>query len=66
MKHKKTFVYYYGVKCNGKGLIDAMSGFGLKTPFKKALVTEVVFYDSAQKVYEFISEKMKDDESKIC
>ena len=31
MKHKKT-VHYYGVKFHGKGLVDAMSGFGLKTP----------------------------------
>ena len=32
-KHDKTFVYYngYGVKEHNKGLVDAMSGFGLKT-----------------------------------
>ena len=28
-------------------------------------MTEDVFYDSAQKVYEVISEKMKDNESKV-
>ena len=61
MKHKKTFVYYYGAKGHGKGLVDAMSGFGLKTPLRKAIVTEDVFCDSTQKVYEFISEKMKDE-----
>ena len=38
-----------------------MSGFGLKTSLRKAIVTEDVFCDSAQKVYEFISEKMKDE-----
>ena len=53
--NKKFFVYYYGIKGHGKGLVDAMSGFGLKTPLRKAIVTENVFYDSAQKVYEFIS-----------
>ena len=61
MKHKKTFVYYYDAKGHGKGLVDAMSGFGLKTPLRKAIVTEDVFCDSTQKVYEFISEKMKDE-----
>ena len=65
MKHKKMFVYYYCVKGHGKGLVYAVSGFRLKTPSRKAIVTEDAFYDSAQKVYEFISEKMKDDESKI-
>ena len=42
-----------------------MIGFGLKTPLRKAIVIEDVFYDSAQKVFEFISEKMKRDERKI-
>ena len=65
MKRKKMFVYYYCVKGHGKGLVDAVSGFRLKTPSRRAIVTEDAFCDSAQKVYEFISEKMKDDESKI-
>ena len=40
-------------------------GLGKKKPLRKAIVTEDVFYDSAQKVYEVISEKMKDDKSKV-
>ena len=55
---KKTFVYYYGATGHDKCLLDATSGFGLKTTFRKAIVTEDVFYDSAQKVYELIYEKM--------
>ena len=62
---KKTVIYYYGVKGHGKGLFDAMSGVGLKTPLKKAIVKENSFYDTAENVYEFISEKMKDDDTKI-
>ena len=58
MKHKKTFVYYYGATGHDKCLLVAMSGFGLKTTFRKAIVTEDVFHDSAQKVYELIYEKM--------
>ena len=42
-----------------------MSEFAIKTPLRKAIVTKDVFYDLAQRVYEFISEKVKDDESKI-
>ena len=64
-EYKKTFVYQYGVTGNGKGLVDAMSEFAIKTPLRKAIVTKDVFYDLAQRVYEFISEKVKDDESKI-
>ena len=59
MKYKKTFVYYYGVTGHGKGLVDAMSEFAIKTPLRKSIVTKDVFYDLAQRVYEFISEKMK-------
>lgn len=53
MKHNKTFIHYNGIKYHGKGLVDAMSGFGFKTPLGKAIVTDV-FYDSAQNVHEFI------------
>ena len=42
-----------------------MSGFALKTSLRKAIVTEDIFYDSPQKVYEFLSEKMKVYERKI-
>ena len=44
-----------------KGLVDATSGFCLKTPFRKTMATDVC-YVSAQNVYEFIWEKMKGDE----
>ena len=41
-----------------------MNGFGLKTPLRKAIVTDV-FHDSTQKVYEFNSEKIEGDGRKI-
>ena len=59
IEHKKMFIYYYGVNGHGKRLVDAMSGFGLKTLLQKAIVTEDFFYDSAQKVYKCISEKIQ-------
>ena len=40
-------------------MVDAMSEFAIKTPLRKAIVTKDVFYDLAQRVYEFISEKWK-------
>ena len=39
IKQNKTFIHYYGVKGHVKGLIDAMSGFGFKTPLRKGIVT---------------------------
>ena len=33
----------YDVKDDRKGLVDAISGFGLETPLTKAKVTEDVF-----------------------
>ena len=45
-----------------KGLVDATSGFCLKTPLRKTMATEDVCYVLAQNVYEFIWEKMEGDE----
>ena len=59
MKHSKTFIHYYGIKGHKKDLIDAKSGLSLKTSARKAIVTEDVCHDSAQKVYKFISEKTR-------
>ena len=38
-----SIIIYYGVKGHGKGLVDSMSGFGIKTPLKRAIVTEELF-----------------------
>ena len=61
----KTIICYYGVKGHVKGLVDTMSGFGLKTPLRMAIVTENIFYDTAEKVHEYFQNKMKDDDCKI-
>ena len=60
MSTKKT---YYGVKGHGKGLVDAMSGFGLKTPLRKAIVTENMFYDTALKIYNYFHNKEQEGSS---
>ena len=34
------YIYiYYGAPGHGKGLVDAMSGFGVKGPLRKAVIT---------------------------
>ena len=39
----KTFIIYFGVSGHGKGLVDAMSRFGVKTLMRKAIVTDNYF-----------------------
>ena len=56
---------YYGEKGHGKGLVDAMSGFGLKTPLRNAIVMENVFYDSAEKVHAYFMGKEQEGCKKV-
>ena len=65
IKYNITFIHYYGVRGHAKGLVDAMSGFGLKIPYRNAIVTDNIFCNSAEEIYTFISEKMKDEHNKI-
>ena len=44
---QKTFILYYGVKGHGKGLVDAMSGFGVKTPLRTGIITHDFFSNSS-------------------
>ena len=56
---------YFGVSGHGKGLVDAMSGFGVKSPLRKAVVTEDLHYDSAHDIVSYLQELFKDDPYKI-
>ena len=39
MKTQKMVIVYYGVSGHGKGLVDAMSGFGVKGPLRREVIT---------------------------
>ena len=56
----KTVIAYYGVCGHGKGLVDAMSAFGVKTPLRRAVVTEDLKYSSAQDICDFLIKKFSD------
>ena len=56
----KTIIVYYGVSGHGKGLVDAMSAFGVKTPLRRAVVTENLHYNSADDLRNYLSEKFLD------
>jgi hypothetical protein len=50
---QKTIILYYGVNGHGRGLVDAMSGFGLKTPLRKKIVTHDFYFNTAEELAEF-------------
>ena len=56
---KKTFVVYYGVSGHGKGLVDAMSGFGVKNPIRKVIILENEFFYTSKDIVEYLEKKMK-------
>ena len=36
----RKIIIYYGVRCHKKGLVDAMSGFGVKGPLSNAIIIQ--------------------------
>ena len=58
-------MYCFGVSRHGKGLVDVMSGFVVKDPLRKAVVTEDLHYDSVQDIFSYLQELFKDDPYKI-
>ena len=46
----KIIITYYGASGHGKGLVDAMSGFGVKGPLKKAVINNDFSYRKAEDI----------------
>ena len=40
----QPIILYYDVNEHDKGLVDAISGFGVKTPFRRAIVTDNFYF----------------------
>ena len=55
---------YFGVSGYGKGLVDAMSAFGAKTPLRRAIVTQNFDYTCANDIRCYLDELFKDDDRK--
>ena len=58
-------ILYYGVEGHGKGLVDAMSSFGVKQPIRKEIVTSDFWYRNATELVSFLNKKFMDDATKI-
>ena len=50
----KPVLVYYGVNGHRKGLVDAMSGFGVKTILSRAIVTDDFYYNTDEELCTFL------------
>ena len=53
-KLNKTIIVYYAVSRHGKGLVDTMSGFGVKGSIRRAVVTKNFSFTSAENIYNYL------------
>ena len=63
-KLNKTIIVYYGVSGHGKGLVDAMSGFGVKGAIRRAVVTKNFSFTTAEDIYNYLYNLFEIDEQK--
>ena len=64
-KYERKVIIYYGPSGHGKGLVDAMSAFGLKGPLMKAGLTEDFKYNSSIDIKQLMDKHFLDDEQKL-
>ena len=58
-------IIYYDVSGHGKGLVDAMSAFDVKSPLSRAVLTKNLHYNSAEDIHQYLSDLFKDDKTKF-
>lgn len=64
LQTKKNITICYGIYGHGKGLLDDMSGFVVKSPLCKAVLTKDCTYRSVEDIYDYLSFLFRNDESK--
>ena len=57
-------IVYYDVYGHGKGLVDAMSGFEVKSPFRRAVITSNFSYANSLDIYNYLTETFSNDNKK--
>ena len=63
-KMNKRMITFYGTSGHGKGLVDAMSSFGVKAPIRRAVLTEDFSYRNAQDIYDYLIKLFQHDSKK--
>ena len=62
-KHTKV-ILYYGASGHGKGLVDAMSASGVKSPLTRAVITHNLQYSNAEDVHQYLIDLFQNDANK--
>ena len=57
----KPVIVYYGINGHGRGLVDRMSSFGVKSPLRRAIVTDDCYYESADELVTFLKSLDRDN-----
>ena len=55
VKMQKKIVSIYGTSGHGKRLVNAMSGFGVKAPIRRAVLTEDFSYRKAKDIFDYLA-----------
>ena len=63
-KFNRKVIVYYGAAGHGKGLVDAMGAFGVKSPLRKAVWMHGFKYNCAQDICQLLKNEFSDDPSK--
>ena len=63
-KLNQTIIVCYGVSGHGKGLVDAMSGFGVKGRIRRAVVIKNFSFTTAEDIYNYFYNLFEIDEQK--
>ena len=61
----KPIILYYGVNGHGSGLVDAMSGFGVKSPLRRKIITDDFYLENANELEVFLKGEFEDDDRKM-
>ena len=64
MEQNLTICWLYGERGHGKGTIDSMSSFRCKTPMRRAIVSQDVWFENAAEMVVFLNDRFESDESK--
>ena len=57
-----SVIVYYGVSGYGKGLVDAISEFGVKSPLRRAVITSNFCYGHCLDIYNYLIETFSNDD----
>ena len=53
----QTWIVYFGPEGHGRGLVDSMSSFGVKSPLRKEIINKDFYWTTAKELVELFQEK---------